>query len=57
MATPEARITDGQKQKLIESVETGTTLTASCTGKRARVLQGPYLEAFDQSGVTVLPTH
>ncbi len=57
LATPEARITAGQKQKLIEANETGTTLTASYTGKRARVLQGPYLEAFDQSGLTVLPMH
>lgn len=57
LATPEARITDAQKQKLIETNETGTMLTASYTGKRARVLSGPYLEAFEQSGLPVLPMH
>ncbi len=57
LATPEARITDGQKQKLIETQETGTNLTASYTGKRARVIQGLYLDAFDDSGLPVLPMH
>jgi nitronate monooxygenase len=57
LATPEARITDGQKQTLIETRETGTNLTASYSGKRARVIQGPYLDAFETSGLPVLPMH
>lgn len=57
LATPEARITDGQKQALIECSETGTTLTAVYTGKRARALKGPYFAEFEQAGLDVLPMH
>lgn len=57
LATPEARITDAQKARLIEAAETDTHLTASYTGKRARVLRGPYLEAFEESGLPILPMH
>lgn len=57
LATPEARITDAQKARLIETTETGTHLTNSYTGKRARVLRGPWLEAFEASGLPVLPMH
>ena len=57
LATPEARLTDIQKQNLIDAKETDTLLTACYTGKRARVLPSVYLEAFEQSGLPVLPMH
>lgn len=57
LATPEARITEAQKQKLIETTETGTSLTPAYSGKRARVIHGPLLEAFNESGLAVLPMH
>jgi len=57
LATPEARITDGQKQALVDCTETGTTLTAVYTGKRARALDGPYFKEFEQAGLEVLPMH
>lgn len=57
LATHEARLTKGQKQMLIETKETGTELTASYSGKRARVISGPYLDEFEKSGLPVLPMH
>ena len=57
LATSEARITNGQKQMLIETKETGTALTARYSGKRARVINGLYLEEVEKSGLPVLPMH
>jgi len=57
LPTPEARITDEQKQALIDCKETGTILTASYTGKRARCLPGPYINEFAETGLAVLPMH
>ena len=57
LATDEARLTRGQKQKLIETKETGTSLTAGYSGKRARVISGPYLEELGRSGLPILPMH
>ena len=57
LATPEARILEGQKQVLVETKETGTNLTASYSGKRARVIDGPYLQEFAAAGLPVLPMH
>lgn len=57
LATPEAQITPGQKHMLIETKETGTSLTAGYSGKRARVITGPYLDELEESGLPVLPMH
>ena len=57
LATPEARITRGQKQMLIETKETGTALTARYSGKRARVIDGLFLQEAEKAGLPVLPMH
>lgn len=57
LATPEARITRGQKEMLIRTKETGTGLSAYYSGKRARVIKGLFLEEAEQSGLPVLPMH
>ncbi len=57
LATPEARISRGQKEMLIRTKETGTQLTAGYSGKRARIIASPYSRAFEASGLTVLPMH
>lgn len=57
LATPEAQLTDAQKQKIVEHDEMGTVLSASFTGKRARLLPNEWATAFDDSGLPVLPMH
>ena len=57
LATPEAQLSKGQKQMLIETKETGTALTAGFTGKRARVINNLYLEEYEKSGLKPLPMH
>lgn len=57
LATHEARITDGQKEMLIRTKETGTTLSKHFTGKRARVISSLYTEEMERAGLAVLPMH
>ncbi len=57
LATHEARITQGQKEMLIRTKETGTQLTAGYSGKRARVISSLYSREFEQSGLQALPMH
>ncbi|MFK7802100.1 MAG: NAD(P)H-dependent flavin oxidoreductase [Anaerolineae bacterium] len=57
LATPEARITRGQKQVLINTKETGTALSNAYSGKRARLIPGVYYDEFNNSGLDVLPMH
>lgn len=57
LATPEARITSGQKQILIKTTETGTGLSRYYSGKRARVINGLFLEEAEKSGLPILPMH
>lgn len=57
LATPEARISNGQKEMLIRTKETGTTLTPRFSGKRARVIASHYSREVEASGLDVLPMH
>ena len=57
LATPEARLTKGQKEMLLRTKETGTRLSAGFTGKRARLISGLYQEEYEKSGLQPLPMH
>ncbi len=57
LATHEARITKGQKEMLIRTKETGTALSKYFTGKRARVIDGLFVEEAAKSGLPTLPMH
>ena len=57
LATDEADITQGQKEAIVHRKETGTTLSAAFTGKRARLLPNVWSDAFRESGLDILPMH
>lgn len=57
LATHEARLTNGQKEMLIRTKETGTTLSQYFSGKRARVIKGLFSEEAEKSDLPVLPMH
>lgn len=57
LATPEARLSKGQKEMLIRTRETGTSLSKHFTGKRARVINGLWADEAAKSGLEPLPMH
>jgi len=57
LATDEAAITPGQKQAIVDSIDTGTQVSAAWTGKPARLLENVWTDAFEASGLPVLPMH
>ncbi|MEM8858297.1 MAG: nitronate monooxygenase [Chloroflexota bacterium] len=57
LATHEARLSKGQKEMLIRTKETGTALSKHFTGKRARVINGLWVEEAAKSGLEPLPMH
>jgi NAD(P)H-dependent flavin oxidoreductase YrpB (nitropropane dioxygenase family) len=50
LASQEADITDGCKQKIIDSDESGTEITPFFTGKTARLIKHPIAEEWRQAG-------
>jgi NAD(P)H-dependent flavin oxidoreductase YrpB (nitropropane dioxygenase family) len=54
LATPEANILP-HRRHLIESTEEDTRVTRMYSGKPARALNNPLIEAWDRSGLAPLP--
>jgi enoyl-[acyl-carrier protein] reductase II len=50
IATPEAHVVDGYREKLLELHEDGTTVTKAYTGKTCRVVENGYTRAFAEAG-------
>ncbi|MEM7356367.1 MAG: nitronate monooxygenase, partial [Acidobacteriota bacterium] len=57
LATDEAAITPGQKQAIVDSRDTSTQVTRAWSGKPARIIDSVWTEAFEASGLPVLPMH
>ncbi len=57
LATEEAAITPGQKQAIVDSIDTDTRVSPVWTGKPARLLKNVWTDAFEASGLPVLPMH
>jgi nitronate monooxygenase len=55
LATPEANILPAHRQHLIEASEEDTRVTRLYSGKTARALNSPLIEAWDKSGLASLP--
>jgi nitronate monooxygenase len=55
LATPEARIPDAWKQKLLAMTEEDTRITRSFTGKTARAINNAWIEAWEQAKLEPLP--
>ena len=50
IATPEAHVVDGYREKLLEIHEDGTTVTKAYTGKTCRVVENTYTKDFAAAG-------
>ena len=50
IATPEAHVVDGYREKLLELHEDGTTVTKAYTGKTCRVVENGYTREFADAG-------
>ena len=55
LATPEANILPEHRQRLIAASEEDTRVTRLYSGKTARALSNPLIEAWDKSGLPALP--
>jgi NAD(P)H-dependent flavin oxidoreductase YrpB (nitropropane dioxygenase family) len=55
LATEEAGIFDFQKQALLDSSESDTTISRSLTGKPARMIQSLWTEAWERAPIDPLP--
>ena len=55
LATPEAGIPDAWKQKILAMTEEDTRVTRSFTGKTARAINNPWIEAWEQAELEPLP--
>jgi nitronate monooxygenase len=55
LATPEANILPEHRQHLIEASEEDTRVTRLYSGKTARALNNPLVEAWEKSGLAALP--
>jgi nitronate monooxygenase len=55
LATPEANILPEHRQRLLEASEEDTRVTRLYSGKPARALNNPMIEAWDRSGLPTLP--
>jgi nitronate monooxygenase len=55
LATPEANILPAHRQHLIEATEEDTRVTRLYSGKTARALNNPMVEAWEKSGLAALP--
>ncbi len=55
LATEEAGIFDFQKQALLDSSESDTTISRSLTGKPARMIRSRWSEAWEQAPIAPLP--
>jgi nitronate monooxygenase len=55
LATPEANILPEHRQHLIEASEEDTRVTRLYSGKTARALNNPLVEAWERSGLAALP--
>jgi nitronate monooxygenase len=55
LATPEANILPAHRQHLIDATEEDTRVTRLYSGKTARALNNPLVEAWDNSGLAALP--
>lgn len=55
LATPEANILPEHRQHLIEASEEDTRVTRLYSGKTARALNNPMVEAWEKSGLASLP--
>jgi nitronate monooxygenase len=55
LATPEANILPAHRQHLLQASEEDTRVTRLYSGKPARALHNPMIEAWEQSGLPALP--
>jgi nitronate monooxygenase len=55
LATPEANILPEHRQHLLEASEEDTRVTRLYSGKTARALNNPMVEAWERSGLAALP--
>jgi len=55
LATPEANILPEHRQHLVAASEEDTRVTRMYSGKPARALTNPMVEAWEKSGLTALP--
>jgi nitronate monooxygenase len=55
LATPEANILPEHRQRLLEASEEDTRVTRLYSGKTARALNNPMVEAWEKSGLAALP--
>src|SRR5919197_1829607 len=55
LATPEANILPEHRRHLLEASEEDTRVTRLYSGKTARALNNPLIEAWDKSGLPALP--
>jgi NAD(P)H-dependent flavin oxidoreductase YrpB (nitropropane dioxygenase family) len=55
LATPEANILPEHRQHLLEASEEDTRVTRLYSGKTARALNNPMVEAWEKSGLAALP--
>lgn len=55
IATPEAHVVDGYREKLVALHEDGTTVTKAYTGKTCRVIENSYTKEFAAAGGTPEP--
>jgi NAD(P)H-dependent flavin oxidoreductase YrpB (nitropropane dioxygenase family) len=55
LATPEANILTEHRQRLLDASEEDTRVTRLYSGKTARALNNPMVEAWEKSGLAALP--
>jgi nitronate monooxygenase len=55
LATPEANILPEHRQRLLDASEEDTRVTRLYSGKTARALNNPMVEAWEMSGLAALP--
>jgi nitronate monooxygenase len=55
LATPEANILPAHRQHLLDATEEDTRVTRLYSGKTARALNNPMIEAWEKSGLAALP--
>ena len=55
LATPEADLTPGQKQAVVDGNESSTVVSKTFTGKPARAIRNLWGEEFEKSGLDPLP--